>query len=161
MATPADRPLNPVSSGSSAGNHVRCPSAHPIANWGYNLNVAGREQPLDYAVISEGSAFPAGWVRFDNSLAAYVFSSLLPGRQIPAAAHADPEQAVPAWVGAYALKAIHPIPEDVTGDMLTAAPAMLALLKQLRTILIQEESRLPGLDLGDLDHVLDIADGRG
>lgn len=158
MATPAEK-TGSLSSAFS-WHHAEGPAAHVIENWGYNLNVSRHDTPLDYAVITEGSAFPAGWVRFDKTRQAYVFSTLLPGRQIPAAVHADPEQAVPAWVGAYALKAIHPIPEEVTGDMLAAAPAMLAVLKQVRMLLAQDESRLPGLDLDDLDHVLAVAEGQ-
>ena len=160
MATVGEKSRDSTSRSFSLNLTEGC-TAQSIENWGYNLNVAGREAPLDYAVITEGSAFPAGWVRFDKSHEAYVFSTLLPGRQIPAAAHADPEQAVPAWVGAYILKAIHPIPEDVTGDMLAAAPAMLAILKQVRALMAEDESRLPGLDLDDLEHVLGIAEGLG
>ena len=158
MTTPAEETGS--LSGSLSWHLAEGSSAHAIENWGYNLNVARRDAPLDYAVITEGSAFPAGWVRFDKTQQAYVFSTLLPGRQIAAAVHADPEQAVPAWVGAYALKAIHPIPEEVTSDMLAAAPAMLAVLKQVRMLLAQDESRLPGLDLDDLDHVLAVAEGQ-
>lgn len=158
MATPGEKTSRPIGP-SLSWQLMEAGSAHAIENWGYNLNVAGRDVPRDYAVITEGSAFPAGWVRFDKARQAYVFSTLLPGRQIPAAVHADPEQAVPPWVGAYSLKAIHPIPEEVTGDMLAAAPAMLAMLKQVRALMAQDESRLPELDLDDLDHVLAIAEG--
>lgn len=127
----------------------------------HNLPSARREAPLDYAVMTEGSAFPAGWVRFNKTLEGYVFSMLVPGGQEPAPPHGDPRQAVPAWVGAHSLRAIRPIPEDLTGDMLAAAPAMLALLKQLRSLLEENELQLPGLDLDDVEHVVAIAEGRG
>jgi hypothetical protein len=45
--------------------------------------------------------------------------------------------------------------------MLAAAPAMLALLKQLRSLLEENELQLPGLDLDDVEHVVAIAEGRG
>ncbi|HSN18701.1 MAG TPA: hypothetical protein VLV87_10910 [Gammaproteobacteria bacterium] len=158
MITPGEKTREAIRRSSSWRADDGAP--HTIENWGYNVNVPSRDVPLDYAVITEGSAFPAGWVRFDRNRQAYVFSTLLPGRQIPAAVHADPEQAVPAWVGAYRLKAIRPIPEEVTGDMLAAAPAMLAVLKQVHALMAQDESLLPGLDLEDLSHVLAVAEGR-
>ncbi|HEY1991210.1 MAG TPA: hypothetical protein VGH71_02025, partial [Gammaproteobacteria bacterium] len=111
--------------------------------------------------MTEGSAFPAGWVRFNEDLDGYAFCSLLPGREAAAGSYSDPQHAVPAWVGRHVLRAIHPIPEELTGDMLAAAPAMLAVLKQVRALLAQDQSRLPGMDLDDLDHVLAIAEGRG
>ena len=107
------------------------------------------------------SHFPAGWVRFDLTQQGYVFTTMMPGRQGDGHVHSSPEQAVPAWVGAHTLKKIHPIPEDVTGDMIAAAPAMLELLKQVRTLLDEHGDRLPGLDPDDIDHVLAVAEGRG
>lgn len=127
---------------------------------GHTLTLARHEPPLDYAVMTEGSAFPAGWVRFNNALKGYVFSMLVPGGQEPAPPHSDPRQAVPGWVGAHTLRTIHPIPEDLSGDMLAAAPAMLALLKQVRALMDEDGLQLPGLDLDDVDHVVAIAEGR-
>lgn len=135
-------------------------AASDRASWGHDVNVARRDAPLDYAVMTGSSAFPAGWLRFNAELEGYTFCSLLPGREAAASTYADPQHAVPAWVGAYVLRAIHPIPEEFTGDMLAAAPAMLAVLKQLRALMAEDESRLPELDLDDLDRVLAIAEGQ-
>src|SRR5882724_8188722 len=104
-------------------------------NWGPILTVAWRDAAMDFSVITADSAFPAGWVRFDIGLQGYVFTTVMPGREGDGHAHTSPERAVPAWVGAHTLKKIHPIPEDVTGDMIAAAPAMLELLKQMRALM--------------------------
>lgn len=136
-------------------------AASTTGTWGDEVGPGRRGVPLEYAVMTQHSAFPAGWVRFNAELDGYAFCSLLPGREAVAGAYSDPQHAVPAWVGKHVLRVIHPIPEDLSGDMLAAAPAMLALLKQVRALLAKDESRLPALDLDDLDHVLAIAEGRG
>jgi len=130
-------------------------------NWGQSLTVARHDGPLDYSVMTGDSAFPAGWVRFDASHQGYVFTTVLPGHQGDGRVHANPERAVPAWVGAHTLKKIHPIPEHVTGDMIAAAPAMLELLKQVRALMDEHDEPLPGLDPDDIDHVVAVAEGRG
>ena len=130
------------------------------SNRGHDVTTPQCRLPLDYAVMTEGSCFPAGWVRFNEVLAGYVFSTLLPGCWGSGSVHDEPGEAVPDWIGAHRLKAIHPIPQDLTGDMMAAAPAMLALLKQVRGLL-EQGTQLPGIDLDDLDHVLDVAEGRG
>ena len=130
-------------------------------NWGPILTLAWRDAAMDFSVMTGDSAFPVGWVRFDLTQQGYVFTTLMPGRQGDGHMHSSPERAVPAWVGVHTLKKIHPIPEDVTGDMIAAAPAMLELLKQVRTLLDQQGDRLPGLDPDDIDHVLAVAEGRG
>lgn len=126
----------------------------------HDVNMARRDTPLDYAVMTEESGFPAGWVRFNKTLEGYVFSTLLPGRWGSGTVHAEPGEAVPTWIGSHTLKAIHPIPEELTGDMAAAAPAMLAILKQVQAVLAQGDLVLPGVDLDDLEHVLAIAEGR-
>ena len=125
------------------------------------MDLAGGETPLDYAVITERSAFPAGWVRFSKYLGGYVFNALSWGEATTGAVHADPKQAVPLWVGPHSLKKIHPIPENITGNMQAAAPAMLALLKQIHALMSHTDVSLPGLDLEHLERVLAIAEGRG
>jgi hypothetical protein len=115
---------------------------------------------MDFSVMTGDSAFPVGWVRFDVTLQGYVFTTVMPGRQGDGHVHASPERAVPSWVGAHTLKKIHPIPEEVTGDMIAAAPAMLELLKRVRALMDEHGEKLPGLDPDDIDQVLAIAESR-
>ena len=107
--------------------------------------------------MTPDSGFPAGWVRFDASRDGYLFVPLLPGHDNSESPVPEPQDAVPGWVGTHRLRKIHPIPEDVTGDMMAAAPDMLMLLKQLREILDAAGSPV---DLIRLDLVIAKAEGR-
>jgi len=122
------------------------------------LDATAQAAQVSYAVITPGSGFPAGWVRYDAARRGYFFTTLENGRGVQTAPAAEPAQAVPGWVGAYRLRRIHPIPEEVTGDMIAAAPRMLEALKRLHDAL--EAGLVPALDREELGGLIAMAEGR-
>jgi hypothetical protein len=122
------------------------------------LDATAQAAQVSYAVITPGSGFPAGWVRYDAVRRGYFFTTLQAGRGGHATPAPHPEQAVPEWIGTYRLRRIHPIPEDVTGDMIAAAPRMLEALKRLQGAL---EAGLPSpLGPAELGALIAMAEGR-
>ena len=125
---------------------------------GRRLDATAQAAQVSYAVITPDSGFPAGWVRYDAARAGYFFTTLEKGRGGHATPAAHHEQAVPEWIGAYRLRRIHPIPEDVTGDMIAAAPRMLDALKRLQGAL--ETGLASPLDPEELGALIAMAEGR-
>jgi hypothetical protein len=154
-----------------SGENSRCPPDTRSMPWsGLAAAAPGRWEsasapderaptsPLDYAVMIPASSFPVGWVRFSAAHDGYTFNTLMPGRDASGEVHAEPEQAVPAWVGAHRLRKIHPIPESVTGDMMAAAPEMLGLLKKVQALI--DAGIDVALDGVYLEQVIAKAEGR-
>jgi hypothetical protein len=126
------------------------------ATWDYSVAADQKASVPDYAVMTAGSAFPAGWLRFDPAREGYVFSTLL--ASAGGDAHAEPDDAVPGWIGLHRLRKIHPIPETLTGDMMAAAPEMLLLLKMMQSLV--DAGANIGLDGIHLREIIARAEGR-